>query len=432
MAIPRPTGGAAPHRPRPVANVVAAVLGNAFEFYDFTVYAVFASMIGKVFFPTGDASLSLLLSVITFGVGFVARPLGGIVIGAYADRFGRRPAMTLTIALMALGTGMIGILPGYADIGIAAPILLVLARLLQGFSTGGEMGPATAFLLESAPAHRRYFYGSWQFASQNMGGVVSGLLGIALAATLSAEATASWGWRLAFLLGLLIAPIGLYVRRNLEETLPAEEAHASMGAVLGDLVTRHWREVGLCILSISGATVTQYFFLYSTTFALTNLHFDRGVALGANLITGLTGMGFALLGGLLADRYGLKAVALAPRIVVTALLYPAILLVVTTGSPPVFLAVLAVLMALHATSSGAIITIIPTIFPARIRTAGLSVAYALGVTIFGGTAQIVFTWIIGETGDKLSWVWYIVAIGILCIAATSAIRLPRPRAAATG
>lgn len=418
-----------PQSQRPVRNVVAAVLGNALEFYDFTVYAVFATMIGRAFFPATDANTSLLLSVATFGVGFVARPIGGILIGAFADRHGRKPAMTLTILLMAFASGIIGVLPGYAQIGMAAPILLVVARLLQGFSAGGEMGPATAFLLESAPHGRRCFFGSWQLASQNMGSIVSGVLGIILALALPADAAGTWGWRVAFLLGIVIAPVGFFIRRNLEETLDAEDAHHSMSAVLGDIITRHLGKVVLCILLISGATVTQYFLLYTTSYAIATLHFGQGVAMGANLTIGVIGTAFAVFGGVLADRYGLKLVAILPRILVTALLYPALLLVISRNSPTLFLIVVGLLAALHAMAGGAGITMVPMIFPTETRTSGLSISYALGVTLFGGTAQVVFTWIIGATGDKLSWVWYVVALSVISVFATLAIRLPDQRTA---
>jgi MFS family permease len=180
-------------RPGAVTRVVAAIMGNALEFYDFTVYAAFAAMLGRAFFPASNPRVGLLLSVATFGVGFFARPLGAIVIGSYADRFGRRPAMTLTIWMMALGSGMIGVLPTYDQIGVLAPVLLVLARLIQGFSAGGEMGPATTYLLETAPADRKCFFGSWQLASQNIGGIISGLVGVALALVLSPQATDGWG-----------------------------------------------------------------------------------------------------------------------------------------------------------------------------------------------------------------------------------------------
>ena len=411
-------------RTAPAMRIVAAILGNALEFYDFTVYAAFAAMIGRAFFPASSPNVSLLLSVATFGIGFVARPLGGILIGAYADRFGRKPAMTLTIWLMALGSGMIGLLPSYATIGIMAPVLLVVARLIQGFSAGGEMGPATTYLLESAPPGRQCFFGSWQFASQNMGIILSGLIGVILALSMSDQVTNEWGWRVPFLLGILIAPIGFYIRRNLDETLDSDEAHGSMSAVLSDVLRRYWAKVVLCILVISGATITQYFFIYTTTYALTTLGYSQKVAMTANLTLGFVGMCAAIAGGILADQFGLKVVAVLPRLIVTLLLYPALSLVVSSGSPAVFILVAACLMVPHAMASAAVIILIPKMFPAAVRTSGLSIAYALGVTIFGGTAQIVFTWIIGATGDKLSWVWYVIVMGIVSLLGTLAIRIP--------
>jgi len=354
----------------------------------------------------------------------VARPLGGILIGAYADRYGRKPAMTLTIWLMALGSGMIGLLPTYDQIGLLAPTLLVLARLLQGFSAGGEMGPATTYLLESAPAHRKGFFGSWQLASQNLGSLLSALVGLALAFLITPGANDSWGWRIPFLLGILIAPVGYFIRKNLDETLEAEEAHGSVGGVLSDILANHWGKVVLCILLISGGTIGQYFFLYTATYAINTLHYSQGWAMTANFATFVSGAIFALLGGVLADKFSLKSIAVVPRIIVTLLFYPALLLVVSSGSPPVYVVTVAVLMAFHAMSGAAGIILIPLIFPAIVRTSGLSIAYALGVTIFGGTAQLVFTWIIGTTGDKLSWVWYVVAMGAVSALATIAIRLP--------
>jgi MFS family permease len=413
-------------RPLPSARmrVTAAIIGNALEFYDFTVYAGFATWLAKAFFPAENPNVSLLLAVATFGVGFVARPLGGILIGAYADRFGRRPAMTLTIWLMAVGSGMIGLLPTYAEIGVLAPILLVLARLLQGFSTGGEMGPATTYLLETAPAHRRFFFGSWQLASQNIGSVISGLVGLLLALLITPSATDSWGWRVPFLLGILIAPVGYYIRRNLDETMNAEEAHDSIGKVLSDVLLSHWQNILLCILVISGATITQYFFIYTATYAFNTLHYSQGWSMAGNLATGASGVVFSLVGGVLADKFGAKRVALFPRLVLAALLYPVLQLVVSSGSPPVLVICMAALMAIHASCSSAAIALIPLIFPTAVRTSGLSIAYALGVTIFGGTAQIVFTWVISATGDKLSWVWYIVFMSVVSFLATAALRVP--------
>jgi MFS family permease len=405
-------------------RVTAAIIGNALEFYDFTVYGFFATWLAKAFFPTNDPNVSLLLAVATFGVGFVARPLGGVVIGAYADRFGRKPAMTLTIWLMAVGSGMIGLLPTYAQIGVLAPVLLVLARLLQGFSTGGEMGPSTAYLLESAPHERRCFFGSWQLASQNLGSTISGLVGLLLSFLITPGATESWGWRVPFLLGILIAPVGYYIRNRLDETMNAEEAHGSMGEVLSNVLTGHWRMILLCVLLISGATITQYFILYTTTYAINTLHYTTGWAMAVSMVTGITGMVFAIAGGTLADKVGIRSVVLLPRLVATLLLYPVLHLVVSSGSPLVMVIAMAGLAAIHATSSAAAIVLIPMVFPAAVRTSALSIAYALGVTIFGGTAQLIFTWIIDATGDKLSWVWYVIVMSLISLVSTLMIRVP--------
>jgi MFS family permease len=264
----------------------------------------------------------------------------------------------------------------------------------------------------------------WQLASQNIGSIISGLVGLLLALLITPGATDSWGWRVPFLLGILIAPVGYYIRSNLDETLNVEEAHGSMRKVLSDVLFEHWRKILLCILVISGATITQYFFLYTATYAINTLHYSQGWAMAANVTTGITGMVFAVVGGVLADKLGVKIVALVPRLVVTLLLYPALYLIISSGSPLVLVMTMAGLMTLHAASSAAGIVMIPIIFPAVVRTSGLSIAYALGVTIFGGTAQIMFTWIIGATGDKLSWVWYIIALSVVSFLATLAIRVP--------
>jgi MFS family permease len=193
---------------------------------------------------------------------------------------------------------------------------------------------------------------------------------------------------------------------------------------MADVVSNHWQKILLCILLISGATITQYFFLYTATYAINTLHYSSGWSMAANLATGISGVVFSLVGGLLADRFGIKTIALVPRLIVTLLLYPALQLVVTSGSPVMLVVVAAGLMSLHAMSGGAGIVLIPLIFPSAVRTSGLSIAYALGVTIFGGTAQLVFTWIIATTGDKLSWIWYIIAMSIISFIATLAIRVP--------
>ncbi len=262
--------------PRPIGarGVFAAVLGNGFEFFDFTVYATYLGMIGQAFFPSDNTLISDLASAATFGVGFIARPLGGALLGAYADRNGRKPSMTLSIGLMAVGSAMIAVTPGYAAIGVWAPVLLIVARLLQGFAVGGEVGPATMFLLEAAPPDRRMLFASWQLASQNLGSLFSGLIGVLLALALSKSALNDWGWRVPFAIGVLIAPVGVYIRSQLVETLDksGEGAAHNAGAILTTVLRTNWRGVLLGLALISGSTITQYFLITMTPYAIRTLH----------------------------------------------------------------------------------------------------------------------------------------------------------------
>lgn len=419
-----PRGGSSPPaRPSSRRTIAAAVVGNALEFYDFLVYATFAPIVGRAFFPSASPSTSLLLSVATFGFGFVARPLGSLVLGAFADRRGRKPAMTLTIALMALGTGSIGLMPTFGQIGYAAPVLLVAARLIQGFSAGGEMGSATSFLIESAPPGRVAFYGSWQLSSQNMGYLAASLMGVALTSTMPESALDEWGWRIPFLLGALIAPVGLVIRSGLRETLNSESAHASMTGVLAELFRSHASQLVLATLVIAGGAISQYFLGYTTTYALTVLGFSPTVSMLSGVGVGCTGTAFALAGGLAADRIGVKPVTIGARVVLTLLLYPALLLVLGYPSPALFIAAMSALAAFQAISGAAGIVLLPLAFPARIRTAGLSIGYAAGVAIFGGSAQAIFTWLIAATGSPAAPIWYVAATSLVSIAATSALRI---------
>ena len=203
--------------PKP-QQIAAAVIGNALEWYDFIIFGLMTFVISRLFFPGESEYASLLLTTATFGAGFFMRPVGGVLLGIYADRKGRKPALLLIIILMTGAIGMIGFAPTYATIGVAAPLIIVLARLLQGFTTGGEFASATSFLIESAPAHRRGFYGSWQMVGQGLAVLFGVLLGALLTRNFAPEALDSWGWRVPFLLGLIIGPVGLFIRRHLQET----------------------------------------------------------------------------------------------------------------------------------------------------------------------------------------------------------------------
>jgi MFS family permease len=286
--------------------VFACVLGNALEFYDFTTYTFFAVEIGKSFFPNHDPVVSLLISVATFGVGFFTRPLGGLVIGAFADHAGRKPAMMLTIGLMAAGMLLLSLTPPFAVIGYAAPIMGVGARLLQGFALGGEVGPATSYLVEIAPDDRRGRLASWQIASQGTALLAAGIVGFTLAHVLPPHAMTLWGWRIALLLGLTIVPGGLYIRQRLPETahLTHDRQRQSAARVLGRLLTGHPLPLFLALIAIMASTISTYVGLYMTTYAETALHLHAPTAITAPLIGGITTIVFALAGGWLADRYG--------------------------------------------------------------------------------------------------------------------------------
>ncbi|MCO3000680.1 MFS transporter [Pseudomonas aeruginosa] len=377
----RPPAAADPASRR---SVFAVVLGNAVEFFDFGVYATFAVMIGRTFFPSDSAFVSLLLSVTAFGVGFVIRPLGAILIGAYADRAGRKPAMLLTLFLMALGTGGIAVLPGYDSIGPAAPLLLVLTRLLQGLAWGGEAGPATT-------------------------------MGYLLTLWLDERQLQEWGWRIPFAAGLLVLPIGLYIRLNLAETFSGRGRQASTRNLLGELFGNHRRALLLGLLILSGSTITQYFLNYMTTFALTELHLPAGIAMLSTLVAGAALALSALLGGVLCDRYGRRAVLILPRLALLAVLFPALQAMTRHPEPAVFLAVLALLSALHGMSGAALIVLLVESFPRALRSTGFSLVYATGVAAFGGTAQIVVTWLIGVTGNPLSPLGYLLLANLVCL-----------------
>jgi MFS family permease len=400
-------------------SVAAAVAGNVLEFYDFTTYTFFAVMIGQHFFPSKDPFISLILSIATFGVGFVTRPIGGIVIGALADRAGRKPAMMLTVALMAVGMLVIALTPSYATIGPIAPILVVLARLVQGFALGGEVGPASSFLIEASAPNQRGLYASWQLASQGLSIFIAGGLGLGLSLSLSDQAMQDWGWRIPFLVGVSIIPVALFMRSKLPETLDlgASTTHHSLGAVLSSLFSAHARPVALALLVISSGTIATYILNYMTTYAITTLHMAQSVSIAATLVLGLCTFAFSLLGGWLSDQIGRKPLLVLPRVIFTIAAYPAFMLMNAYKNAPTLLIVTGLLASIGALGGSVSLVIIPESLPKSVRSSGFAVAYALAVTFFGGTAQLVVTWLIRVTGDPLSPAWYLIVAGIVGIAA---------------
>lgn len=395
--------------------VLAAVIGNGLEFYDFGIYAYFAVTIGRQFFPAATPTASLLLSLATFGVGFISRPLGSIVIGAYADRVGRRPALVLTLGLMALGMLMLALTPPYAVIGLAAPVLIVVARIVQGFALGGEVGPSSAFLLEAAPSGWRARYGAWQRASQGAAVLVAGLVGVIMSSLLSPAAMESWGWRVPFLLGISIVPVGIYVRRQLPETL-AERGPKEAG-VLATLLAKSRRPLALGILLTLSTGVSTYVGNYMTTYARTTLKMDPGIALSATLILGLTVVIFAPISGWLGDRYGRKPVLIWSRVAYMVVAYPAFVLLNEYPVGGILLAMVAVLTVFDTISNAIGLVLIPENFPKAVRSAGMAISYAVALMISGSATQFMVAWVIDVTGNPLSPAWFVILAGFVGLGA---------------
>jgi MFS family permease len=301
---------------------------------------------------------------------------------------------------------------------------LILARLLQGFAVGGEVGPATMFLLEAAPANRRMFFGSWQFASQNLGALASGLIGLLLALALSKSSFNEWGWRVPFAIGVLIAPVGAYIRSRLDETLDgsARLESRTTKSILAEVVRSNWLGVLLSLGIISGGTITQYFLLTLTPYAIRTLHLPDSTAMLGAVTLGITGCIGALAGGLLADRWGIRMIAIAPRILLMLVLFPAMKLLIASPSATTLVLTISILSLLQAMSAAVGVMVIPLIFPRAVRATALALTYSLGVAVFGGTATYVVTWLVGATGDPLASTYYVMAANVALLAAFLAVR----------
>ncbi|MDE1184816.1 MFS transporter [Paraburkholderia sp.] len=401
-------------------TIAACSIGNALEMYDFTVYSFFAMLIGKLFFPADSAYSSLLLAVGTFGIGFVMRPLGALVIGSFADRRGRKAAMTLTISLMVAGTLCIACAPTYATAGALGTLVIVAGRILQGFSLGGEIGASTSMLMEAGSFGSRGFRISWQGASQGCSALLGALTGAVLYASLSPLALESWGWRLPFLLGLLIAPVGLYIRAHLDETLDHTVAESHP---LATLFSAHGSKIVRGVLSIVAGTVGMYLIVFfMPTYLVRVLHLPTSLSLMAGCVSGGTMFVMSLVSGRLADRIvARKPIALTSVALTALLVYPAFWLINAYPGVPLALAVTAILTAISSLGGASLLLLLMEMFPAGVRASGLSVIYSIGVALFGGSAQFIATWLLGKTGNPLSLAIYMFACGVVAFCAIASL-----------
>jgi MHS family proline/betaine transporter-like MFS transporter len=392
-------------RPRHV--LLAVTIGNMLEWYDFAVYGFLTPVIATIMFPAGDPTASLLLSVGAFGVGFLTRPIGALVFGALADRKGRKLALLLTFGLMGIATLAIGLIPPFAAIGIAAPLLVVLARLLQGLAAGGAVGGAIAMLTEHAPRGRAGFFASWQAASQ-AGALLLGAVGVAtVSAIVSPEQLNAWGWRVPFFASVVIVPLGLYIRRRVEDP----EAFVRQSAASSPLRLL-WRTHSTAVARGFGITIiwtvsTYFFFVYVPLYAHTVLKLPMSTTMFSNSLALALVLGVSPVAGHLSDRFGRYRLMIAAALSIVLLIRPGFSFLLNhphAAALATFQAGSAVLAALFIGPAPAAIA---ELFPSGVRSSGIGIAYNFSVTVFGGFAPLIAASLIARTGNPLSPTWYV-------------------------
>jgi MHS family proline/betaine transporter-like MFS transporter len=400
--------------------VVAVSIGNALEWYDISSYGYFAVYVSRAFFPNSDAAISLLLTFGTFGLAFLIRPIGGVVLGAYADRHGRKASLMISIVLMTIGTLLIAIMPTYETIGILAPIAVLAARLVQGFSAGGEFGSSTAFLVEHMP-HRRGFIASWQFASQGLGQVLSSAFGVGLTSWMTAADMNAWGWRIPFLFGILVGPAGIYIRNHLEDATPPPAAkHES---VVGKVFLEQKLRVVLAIGALAVSTAVNYLIVYMPTYVVKTLNLPPAVGFTATLAAAIAVAILTPIAGTVSDRIGRTTHMIGVGLLMLVSIFPAFLLLTRTPVPAVIIIAVVYLAALKAIYFGPLAALMSGLFPPATRATGLGLSYNIGVTMFGGMGPAIMTWFGGfaPIGD-LAPGYYLTVVCVLSLWALMTIR----------
>ena len=416
-----PALGSATSAKNPWKEIAAACVGNALEFYDLLIYGYFAVVIGKLFFPAQDETTSLLLSVGTFGVSFLVRPLGAIVLGSYADRAGRKASLTASILIMMVGTAMIAFAPTYAQLGIWSPLIIIAARLLQGFSTGGEFGAATAFMVEHTDVSRRGFFASWQLSTQGLATALAAAVSALLSYCLSEPQLNAWGWRIAFAVGLLVGPVGLYIRSQIDETPEFRRLAAAAKpekSPLALVLVRDRVNLLLAIGVVAGTTAFNYVHkLYMPTYALKQLNIPATSSFIGALVTGLVLMLTAPVFGSLSDRYGRIRVLTLAMLTIAASSYPLFLLLTTWPTVTTLMWVQGLVGVLIAACLGPIPALLSDIFPTQTRGTGLALSYNFSVTLFGGFSPLIVTWMISTSGSKMAPSFYVITTALISLVA---------------
>jgi MFS family permease len=401
-----------------VWSVVRVSSGNFLEMYDFMVFGYYAAAIGRAFFPSGSPFVSLMLSLMTFGAGFLMRPLGAIVLGAYADHHGRRAGLMLTLGLMSVGILSIACMPGYATIGLLAPLFVLIGRLLQGFSAGMELGGVSVYLSEIATPGHKGFYVSWQSGSQQVAVMFAALVGVVLSAKLPPEKMTAWGWRVPLLLGCVIIPFLFRLRRSLQETdeFQARKHRPTSSEILRSLAA-NWRIVLIGTMMVTMTTVSFYMITaYTPTFGNSVLHLANMDSLIVTLCVGASNLFWLPVMGALSDRIGRRPLLFVFTILMLVTAYPAIQWLVRE---PSFLRLLTVelwLSFLYGSYNGAMVVFLTEIMPIDVRTSGFSLAYSLATAVFGGFTPALSTYLIHLTGNRAVpglWLSFAAACGLL-------------------
>ena len=361
-----------------------------------------------------------------FGIGFVGRPVGAAVLGRIADRSGRKPALLISFVLMGVGLIGLALVPSYARIGALAPLLVVACRLLQGFALGGEVGPTMAYLIEAAPPGRRGLYGSWQSASQSIATLTGAFVGVALSSLLRPEDLSAWGWRVAFLIGALVLPFGLFVRASLPETLHHPEPAAKTHLADVDL-PGHARTIGLGLAMVMSFTTSTYVMNYMTTYALHTLNMKPAVAFGASVVNGAVGIVFTLIGGALSDRIGRKWVMLAPRGLFLLATFPAFFLIAHNRDAVTLYLATGLIGALSSMSIGAALINLTEAIRKPVRGLAVGGVYAVAVTVFGGSTQFIIAGLVQLSGNVLAPAYYMIVTTAIGIVAMLAMKETAPR-----
>ncbi len=408
--------------------ILSCSIGNFFELFDFVLYGFFAVPISQAFFPAGNDALALINTFITFGVGFLFRPLGAVVLGRYGDKHGRRAALVVTIGLMALATGCTGLIPSYSSIGLLAPLLLLICRCGQGFSTGGEWGGAAAFLVEYAEPGKRGLTGSWQQFSTQIGATAASLSAYLLTNYLTQADFLSWGWRIPFVCGLLLGPIGYYLRTQVAETPVFEstvERKATSRAPLGEAMSSYGPQLAQAFfLSIIGIVGNYVMIVYMPTYAQKTLHIDASNALLSATLANLLVMLLTPFMGALSDKIGRRPMIATASILYLVLGYPLYMLV-SAGTFVALLAAQLVVAVIQSFYTGTIPVILAEMFPTRVRYTALSVSYGFSVAIFGGFSPFAATYLISATGNPLAPAYLVMAAGLASALAIYSMREPR-------